>query len=44
MYRGIGDEDALQFFHVDPDTGKITIKKMLYPGTNTQYTVSLTAK
>ena len=41
MYRAIGDEAAMEFFNVDPDTGTVTVKKMLYPGTTLEYTVSV---
>ncbi len=39
-YSGIGDEEVQEHFHVDPDTGVVTIKKSLYPGTRTNYEVS----
>ncbi len=37
----MGDSEAMKYFYVDPDIGIITIKKMLYPGTRNQYTVSI---
>ena len=40
LYRAIGEADALDAFYVDPDTGRVTIKKLLYPGFKTTYTVS----
>ena len=39
VYRATGDGDAPSFFHVDATTGAISIKKQLYPGTTTDYTV-----
>ena len=41
VYRSTGEEDALKYFYVDPFTGRVTIKELLYPGTRMQYTVSL---
>ena len=38
-YSGSGDEEVMQYFHVDPDSGTVTIKKMMYPGTRTNYEV-----
>lgn len=39
IYRGIEDAEALEFFYVDPFTGRVSVKKSLYPGTRPQYTV-----
>ena len=39
-YSMIGEDSAKEFFYVDPDTCRVTVKKMLYPGTATDYTVS----
>ena len=36
----IGEDSAKEFFYVDSDTCRVTVKKMLYPGTATDYTVS----
>ena len=36
----IGEDSAKEFFYVDPDTCRVTVKRMLYPGTATDYTVS----
>ena len=40
MYSALGEGDATDFFYVDPDTGRVTIKELLYPGTDREYTVS----
>ena len=40
QYSLTGEEAAKEFFYVDPDTCRVTIKKKLYPGTTTEYTVS----
>ena len=44
MYRIKGEDDAVDFFYVDPFTGRVTLKQSLYPGAKTDYTVSITYK
>jgi hypothetical protein len=44
LYRAVAEDDAMEVFYVDPNTGRVTIKKMLYPGSKTSYTVSKTVK
>ena len=39
LYRAVGEDDALQYFFVDTFSGTVTIKKSLYPGSRTQYSV-----
>lgn len=43
IYEASSDqEEALEYFYVDPTTGRVTIKKLLYPGSSTkEYSVSL---
>jgi len=39
-YSASGEMDALDYFYIDPYTGLVTVKKLLYPGsTKTDYTV-----
>ncbi len=40
-YSITGEASAPQFFYVDPDTGIITVKKLLSEGDTSQYTVSV---
>ena len=39
LYRATGREESMKYFHVDPDTGLISIKKLLYPGTTNAFEV-----
>jgi protocadherin Fat 4 len=43
VYKALGDGEAKRFFHVDADTGMVTIKKMLYPGSRNEYTLEIEA-
>lgn len=41
MYSISGDGVAPQFFYIDPDTGVISLKKLLTLDSSSQYTVFL---
>ena len=41
-YNGTGDQNALQYFYVDPYTAVVTLRQLLYPGsTQTSFTVRI---
>ena len=40
FYSITGSGDADEFFYVDPFSGEVTVKELLYPGDTPQYTVS----